>query len=61
MKTFFHPLTETEQTAWILIAVLLALFLAFGYLFWQRISTEWPQILHPGVQIMAVLPCAQHQ
>ncbi len=42
MKAFFHHSNQTEQTAWIMIAVLLGLVLVFCYLFQQRISRELP-------------------
>ena len=38
MKKAVHPLDDPEVTVWIFIAVLAALILIFGYLFWQRIA-----------------------
>jgi hypothetical protein len=38
MHKLVHHLNRLEQTAWILVAVLLGMFLAFSYLFWQRVS-----------------------
>ena len=49
MKAFFHHSKQTEQTAWIMIAVLLGLVLAFCYLFQQRISHELPRSFYPWV------------
>ncbi len=49
MKAFFHHSNQTEQTAWIMIAVLIGLVLFFCYLFQQRISRELPQSLYPFV------------
>jgi hypothetical protein len=47
MNAFFHHSKQTEDTAWILIAVLLGLILVFCYLFQQRISRDLPQGIYP--------------
>ena len=54
MKTFFHPISERELTAWIMISVLVAMILAFAYLFWRRISAEAPQSLHPVTHVQVL-------
>jgi hypothetical protein len=38
MKTHDRHLSEKEITVWIMMAVLFALTLAAGYLFWQKLA-----------------------
>jgi hypothetical protein len=48
MNTMFRRSKDREQTAWLLIAVLLGLVLVFCYLFQQRISRLHPEFRAPA-------------
>jgi hypothetical protein len=42
MKKVLHRLNETEATAWMLVVLLLMLIFLFAFIFWQRITGEFP-------------------
>ncbi len=48
MKNNSSKSDEAAVTAWILLVALLALLIAFNYLFWKRISPDPSRTLDPG-------------
>ena len=55
MKKARQHLTEVEVTAWILIAVFVAVLLMFSYLFWKRFRREFPGALQYEQQLQVAV------
>jgi hypothetical protein len=60
MKKARQHLTEVEVTAWILIAVFVAVLLMFSYLFWKRFRREFQGALQSEEQLQVAVLSDPH-
>jgi len=57
MKRKPHTLDEVEVTAWVLIAIFLLVLILFTYLFWKRVSPEFPRTSQ-STEVLKVAVCS---